>query len=161
LKTRTLYIAIAVGVAIVALTILVTYTADQGRLRGQYFGNSLQAIQDDLKQTQGELYSKKTMLDEKSITPEEFSAFADEHVKKMKDILPRYETLNPPESFVTAVEFFKISTQKQIESDELYIDWIKTNNTASKVRSDLLLQESFENEMAGLGAYNKAKNNAG
>src|SRR5574338_1247386 len=156
-----MYIAIGVGVCIVALAIFFTYTADQGRLRGQYFGNSLQAIQDDLKQTQGELYSKKTMLEEKTITPEEFSSFADEHLKKMNDILTRYDTLSPPESFVKSVEFFKASTQKQIESDELFIDWIKTNNTSSKIRSDLLLQESFENEMAGLGEYNKAKNNAG
>ena len=156
-----MYIAIGVGVSIVALAILFTYTADQGRLRGQYFCNSLQAIQDDLKQTQGEWYSKKTMLEEKTITSEEFSASADEHLKKMNDILSRYDTLNPPESFVKSVEFFKLSTQKQIESDELFIDWIKTNNTASKVRSDLLLQESFENEMAGLSEYNKAKNNAG
>ena len=36
-----------------------------------------------------------------------------------------------------------------------------TNNTSQKVRSDEILQESFENEMAGLASYNQAKNNAG
>lgn len=161
MKAKTTYIAIAVGVGIVALAIFYTYSADQGRLRGQYFGNSLQAIQDDLKQTQNEFYSQKTMLDEKTITPEEFASFADTHIKKMEEILARYDTLNPPESFTKSVEFFKLSTQKQIESDQLFIDWIKTNDTTNKVRSDLLLQDSFESEMAGLAAYNKAKNNAG
>jgi hypothetical protein len=38
---------------------------------------------------------------------------------------------------------------------------IRTNDTSNKVRSDLLLQESFDDEMAALASFTKAKNSAG
>jgi hypothetical protein len=79
----------------------------------------------------------------------------------MREILSKYDTLSPPEPFVKTVELFKISTQKQIESDEFLIEWIKTNDTSNKVRSDLLLQESFEDEMAALASFTKAKSGTG
>lgn len=161
MKSKTTYIATAVGIGIVALAVFFTYSADQAKNRGQYFGDSLKSIQDELKQTQNEFYSKKTMLDEHAITPEEFTAFGDTHIKKMEQILSEYNTLTPPEQFVKSVELFKTSTQKQIESDQSLIEWIATNDTAHKVRSDLLLQESFESEMAALASYSQAKNNAG
>jgi hypothetical protein len=79
----------------------------------------------------------------------------------MEDILGRYDDLTPPQSFANSVELFKLSTQKQIESDRYLIEWIRTNDTSNKVRSDLLLQESFEDEMAALASFTKAKNSAG
>jgi hypothetical protein len=48
-----------------------------------------------------------------------------------------------------------------LESDQYLVEWIATNDTSHKIRSDALLQESFENEIAGLALYNEAKNNAG
>jgi len=53
-----------------------------------------------------------------------------------------------------------MSTQKQLESDKLLIEWIRTNDTSNKIRSDLILQESFENEIAALDSFNKAKSGA-
>ncbi len=161
MKSKTTYIAVAVGIGIVALAVFFTYSADQAKNRGQYFGDSLKSIQDELKQTQTEFYSKKTMLDEHTITQQEFITFGDIHIKKMEQILAEYGTLTPPEQFVKSVELFKTSTQKQIESDQSLIEWIATNDTTHKIRSDLLLQESFENEMAALASYGQAKNNAG
>lgn len=159
--TRTTYIAAVVGVIVVALPMFFIYSADQARLRGFNFGNELQTIQDELKQVQTEFYSKKTMLDEKTISKDEFLAFSDSHLQKMQQILLRYDGLLPPDSFADSVKLFKLSTQKQIESDEFLIEWIRTNDTASKVRSDLLLQESFEGEMAAIASFTKAKNSAG
>ena len=140
---------------------LYMYSADQGRIRGKTFGDGLQAIQDELKQTQTEFYSKKTMLEEKSITSQEFEEFGKDHIAKMNQMLAKYDTLRAPESFVKSVDLLKISTQKQIESDQYLIQWIATNDTADKVRSDSLLQESFENEMAGIAAFRKAQSDAG
>jgi len=160
-NVKTTYIVAGVGVAIVVLAIFFIYSADQAKIRGFNFGNSLQTVQDELKQAQTEFYSKKIMLDEKTMSREEFLVFSDTYLQKMKDILSRYDTLSPPEPFAKSVELFKASTQKQIESDELLIEWIRTNDTSNKVRSDLLLQESFENEMAALASYTKAKNGAG
>ena len=142
------------------MAIFFTYTADQAKIRGFNFGNNLQAIQDELKQVQTEFYSKKAMLDENTISKEEFVSFSDSHIQRMQEVLAKYETLSPPDSFATSVDLFKLSTQKQIESDKLLIEWIKTNDTADKVRSDLLLQESFEDEMAALASFTKAKNSA-
>ncbi|MGQ0606502.1 MAG: hypothetical protein ACT4OD_06095 [Candidatus Nitrosotenuis sp.] len=161
MKPKTTYIAISAGVGIVVLAIFFTYSADQAKNRGEYFGASLKLIQDELKQTQTEFYSKKTMLDEHTITPQDFASFGDIHIKKMEEILAKYEILSPPESFVKSVELFKTSTQKQIESDQYLIEWITTNDTSHKTRSDLLLQEAFENEMAALVSFNQAKNSAG
>lgn len=161
MKSKTTYFAIAVGIGIVSLTIFFTYSADQAKNRGQYYGDSLKSIQEELKQIQTEFYSKKTMLDENTMTTQDFVAFGNTHIQKMKEILAKYDTLSPPETFVKSTELFKASTQKQIESDESLIEWIATNDTSHKIRSDLLLQESFENEMAALASFNQAKNNAG
>lgn len=150
-----------IGISVVILAIAYTYSVDQSKNRGEYFGIRLQTIQDELKQIQTEFYSKKTMFDEHTITKEEFISFSDEHLNKMDDIVAKYDTLVPPEPFSKSVALFKLSTQKQIESDKLLIEWIRTNDTSNKIRSDLLLQESFENEMAALASYNKAKNLAG
>lgn len=159
MNSKTL-IAIAIGVIVVGLAIFYTYSADQAKNRGKFFGDTLQAIQDDLKQTQTEFYSQKSMVDKGSITKEEFADFGKTHIQKMKELLAKYDTLQPPESFVKSVDLLKTSTQKQIESDQFLIDWVITNDTSNKVRSDELLQESFENEMAGIASFRKAKDNA-
>ncbi|MGQ0771744.1 MAG: hypothetical protein ACT4NT_03105 [Nitrososphaerota archaeon] len=160
-KAKTTYIAVISGILVVALAIFFTYSADQAKIRGFNFGNNLQIIQDELKQIQTEFYSKKAMLDENAVSKEEFLAFSQTHIQRMQEVLTKYENLLPPDSFADSVELFKTSTQKQIESDKLLIEWIRTNDTSNKVRSDLLLQESFENEMAALASYTKAKNLAG
>ena len=160
-RSKTTYLAISVGVVIVGLAIFYTHSADQAKNRGFNFGNSLQMIQDELKQIQTEFYSKKAMLDENAVSKEEFLAFSQTHIQRMQEVLSKYGTLSPPDSFANSVELFKASTQKQIESDKLLIEWIRTNDTSNKVRSDLLLQESFEDEIAALASFTKAKNLSG
>lgn len=160
-KSKTTYIAVGIGVLVVALAIFFTYSADQAKIRGFNFGNNLQTIQDELKQIQTEFYSKKAMLDENAVSKEEFLAFSQTHIQRMQEVLTKYGTLSPPDSFTNSVDLFKTSTQKQIESDEFLIEWIRTNDTSNKVRSDLLLQESFEDEIAALASFTKAKNLAG
>jgi hypothetical protein len=154
------YVAVIVGILVIALAIFYYYSADQAKNRGEYFGNSLKNIQDDLKQTQTEFYSKKKMLDENSITKEEFLKYTATHIQNIQGALKRYDELVPPQSFAPSLKLFKISTQKQLESDQFLIDWIRTNDTSNKIRSDLLLQESFENEIAALDSFNKAKKGA-
>lgn len=161
MKPSTTYIAVGIGVVVVALAIFYVYSADQAKIRGFNFGNNLQAVQDELKQVQTDFYSKKRLLDENAITKEEFLEFSKEHIKRMEDLASKYESLASPESFTKAVELFKLSAQKQLESDKFLIGWIMTNDTANKVRSDLVLQESFEDEMAALGLFKKAKNPSG
>ncbi|MDC8437891.1 MAG: hypothetical protein LV468_02690 [Candidatus Nitrosotenuis sp.] len=157
MKAKATYLAVGVGVILVGLAVFFAYSADQAKIRGFNFGVNLQAIQDDIKQIQTEFYSKKNSLDEKSITKEEFLQFSKQHVQKMESVISRYDELSPPDSFSSAVKLFKMSTEKQLESDRFLIEWIKTGDVSNKVRSDLLLQESFESELAGLASYNDAK----
>ncbi|MEK6866240.1 MAG: hypothetical protein AABX46_02220, partial [Thermoproteota archaeon] len=63
----------------------------------------------------------------------------------------------PPKQFAPSVELFKLSTQTQLDSDKEFIEWIKTGNDSHKIRSDSLIQESFEYEMTALGEFNAAK----
>jgi hypothetical protein len=156
-STKSTYIAIGIGIIVIALAVFFVYAADQAKVRGFNFGNELQLVQDELKQTQNEFYSKKIMLDEKDITKEEFLKFADEHLKKMGQIMAKYDRLMPPEAFSSSVKLFKLSTQKQIESDQFLIQWIQNGDESDRIRSDLLLQESFESEMAALASYEKAR----
>lgn len=161
MKTKATYIAAIAGAIIIILAVMFAYSADQAKNRGKIFGDSLQTIQDELKQTQSEFYSMKAMLEEGTIQKEEFVEFGKTHAEKMQEIINSYDLLSPPEPFAKSVKLFKESTQKQLESDQYLIEWIATNDTSHKIRSDALLQESFENEMAGLALYNEAKNNAG
>jgi hypothetical protein len=157
-KIKATYLAAAIGILIITLGIFYTYSADQAKIRGFNFGNKIVAIQDEIKQVQSEFYFKKSMLDENSITRNEFFEFAQKHFQRLEEIISKYDTLSPPEPFAKSVELLKISTQKQLESDRYLVEWLRTNDTADKVRSDLLLQESFEDEMAALASFNKAKN---
>ncbi|MFM7862261.1 MAG: hypothetical protein ACKO7Y_05925 [Candidatus Nitrosotenuis sp.] len=161
MKMKAIHIAGITGTIIIALAILFVYSADQAKNRGKVFGDNLQTIQDELKKTQTEFYSMKAMLDEGTVEKKEFLEFGEIHTRKMQEILKSYELITPPESFVKSVKLFKTSTEKQLESDQYLIEWIATNDTSHKIRSDILLQESFENEMAGLVLFNEAKNKVG
>jgi len=155
--SKSVYTAIGAGIVIISLATFFMYSADQAKVRGFNFGNDLQQIQDELKQVQNEFYSKKIQLDERNIDRNEFLDFSETHTQKMAEIIDRYDTLQPPEPFAPSVKIFRFSTQKQLESDEQLIEWIRTNNTSAKVLSDLLLQEAFESELAALASYDKAK----
>lgn len=150
-----------IGVLVVAIAIFFVYSADQAKIRGQNFGSSLQMIQDEMRQIQNEFYSKKTMMDEDRLTGEEFLAFSQTHLQNMEDLLEKYDTLNPPDLFSPSVKLFKMSTQKQLESDRHLIEWIRSGDESEKIRSDLLLQESFADEIAALASYSRAKERAG
>jgi len=79
------------------------------------------------------------------------------HIEKMQNLISEYDGLTPPKQFAPSVELFKLSTQTQLDSDKEFIEWIMTNDTSHTIRSDSLLQESFEYEMSALGEFNAAK----
>ena len=151
-------IAITV-VSIVVLGVLVAYnySIEQNKAKGLTFGNELKEIQDDLKKEQTDFESKTRIWKEGDMTNEEFFESTEKHIAEMKELVTRYETLSPPESFAPAVEFFKLSTLSQIESDEQFIEWLKTGNESNKIRSDITLQEAFDYEIVALAKYNEAK----
>ncbi|KFM14221.1 hypothetical protein AAA799O18_00730 [Marine Group I thaumarchaeote SCGC AAA799-O18] len=133
------------------------YSNEQAKTRGQTFGNELKVIQDDLKNVTHSLDSKISMFKEGNIDRESFLEFTKKHEEEMGEIISRYNFLLTPKGFEKAVELFKLSSKTQLQSDIQIIEWVRTANNAAHIRSDTLLQESFEYEMAALAEYKRAQ----
>ncbi|MDW7641077.1 MAG: hypothetical protein SCG72_01585, partial [Nitrosarchaeum sp.] len=133
------------------------YSADQIKQKGFKFGNEIQQIQEEVKQSQTEFNSKITQWEEKDLTEMELAEYAVIHVEKLENTLSKYNNLISPKQFSPAVELFKLSTNAQLESDKEFVEWVKTGDKSHDIRSDSLLQESFEYEMMALQEFNAAK----
>ena len=155
-RSRTLGI-IAITTFIIGLSIFYFYSAEQSKIRGFDFGNEIQDIQNELKDTTRIFYSNLDMLKEDSITKEEFLIYSDLHIKKMERILEKYDMLMPPDAFVSSVKLFKMSTDSQLDSDKHLIKSVQHDDHAEKIRAEELLQQSFEYEMAALSLFEEAK----
>ena len=152
-----LYFVIVTGIVIIGLVIGVSYYIDQAKISGQRFGNNLEQIQSDLKKQTSEYESSKTIWEEGGLTKEEILKISENHLAELEKIVERYDSLTPPQAFTSAVELFKRSTQAQLESDKLLKKWIETGDNSTKIRSDELMQQSFEYETSALASYNTAK----
>ena len=141
----------------IAGIIIYNYSAEQTRQKGFAFGNELEQIQTDVKDLQTQFYSKKAQWEEGTITQEELFQHYENHVEKFEKIILQYDSLIPPESFQSAVNLLKLSSQTQLDSDLQYIEWMKTGDESYKVRSDSQYQEALEYEMSGLVEYYSAK----
>ena len=147
----------SVAIIIVVAIAGYNYSVDQTKQKGFKFGNDLQKIQEDLKQLQIEFDSQVTQWKEGDLTKQELLEYSKTHIEKLQGLILRYGELTPPKQFSPSVELFKLSTQSQLDSDSEFIEWIKTNDTSHKIRSDSLLQESFEYETSALGEFNAEK----
>ncbi len=133
------------------------YSIDQTRQAGFVFGNEISAIQEELTGLQGEFGSHITQWEEGDLTRAELEKFAKSHAQNMEELIARYDALDPPAAFGPSVDVFKLSAESQLESDNEYILWIETGDDAHKIRSDALIQESFEYETAALGKFKRAQ----
>jgi hypothetical protein len=155
-KKQNIIIA-SVAIIIIGAIAGYNYSVDQTKQKGFRFGNELQQIQEDVKQTQTEFNSKVIQWKEGDLSQQGLSEYSKTHVEKLQNVISKYDDLIPPKQFAPSVELFKLSTQTQLDSDKEFIEWIKTNDTSHKIRSDSLIQESFEYEMTALGEFNAAK----
>jgi hypothetical protein len=149
---------VLIAIILIGITIFYFYSAEQGKMRGYNFGNDLQIIQEELKNEQSSFYSNVRMWEENSITKSEILKLSETHIKNMNGIISKYDTLQIPDTFSGAVKLFKLSTESQLESDIHLINWIEFEDESEKIRSNEILQQSFEYELAGLTSYNNAKN---
>ena len=147
----------AIAAAIIIGIIVYNYSADQTRQKGFVFGVELEKIQDDVKELQTQFYSKKTQWEEGSITKDELFQFYEKHVEEFEKIITRYDKLDSPESFQSAVDLLKLSSESQLEGDKQFIEWVRTGEESFKVRSDSQIQQALEYEMTGLVEYYSAK----
>jgi len=151
------YIAIVAGVVIIGLVVAFNYYLDQAKISGERFGNNLQQIQAELKKLVSDYESKIIMWQEGDLTKQEILQISENHLKELENILSKYDTLLPPKPFVPSLKLFKLSAQSQLESDRLLKEWIETGDNSTKIRSDEILQQSFEYETSALAAYNMVK----
>jgi len=155
-----MYAAISVGVIIVALSIFFVYSSDQAKERGKAFGKAVEFVQDDLRKLTHSFDSKVSMFKKGVISKGEFLEFADKHEREMEKIILRYDNLQIPQPFVSAVELFKLSSETQLESDKHMIEWVRTGDDTAHVRSDQLLHQSFQYEQAALYEFELQLRNA-
>ena len=155
-KKQNIIIA-SIAIIIIGAIAGYNYSVDQTKQKGLRFGNELQQIQEEIKQLQTEFNSKVIQWKEGDLSQEELSEYSKNHVEKLQNEILKYDELIPPKQFAPSVELFKLSTQTQLDSDKEFIEWIKTDDDSHKIRSDSLIQESFEYEMAALGEFNAAK----
>ncbi|MFB5630259.1 MAG: hypothetical protein ACE5RN_01570 [Nitrosopumilaceae archaeon] len=156
-KKRNNIILGIIGIVLIGLVIGYYYAAEQTRIQGFTFGNKLQAIQEDLKMLEIDFQSEITIFLEGDSTKDEFIELSNSHISKMEELILRYNDLTPPDAFVGSVELFKLSAQSQLEADKQIILWIKNDDENAKIRSDSLIQDSFEYELAALAKFNAAK----
>ena len=155
-KIQNIIILVVVSL-IIAGIVIYNYSAEQTRQKGFAFGNNLEKIQNEVKDLQTEFYSKKAQWEEGSITKEELYQYYEQHVKKFEEVITEYDDLSPPESFQASVDLLKLSSEKQLDSDRQYIEWMKTGDESFKIRSDSQYQQALEYEMSGLVEYYSAK----
>ena len=152
-----MFTAISVGVIIVALSIFFIYSSDQAKERGKSFGKAIEFVQDDLRKLTHSFDSKVSTFKKGDISKGEFLEFAEKHEREIEKIIFRYNNLQIPQPFISAIELFKLSAETQLESDHYMIEWVRTGNDMAHIRSDSLLQQSFEYEMAALSKFKLAQ----
>ena len=154
---RRLQIAIVTGVIIVTIVIALSYNFDLAGLKGQKFGDDLALIQSDLKNETQNFDYQLSLYEKNQLSRSEMLNITDAHIEKMQSFLIRYDSLNPPEPFVSSLQLFRLSTQTQLESDKLLREWVQTGDNSTRTKSDDLLQQSFQYEMNALQSFNNAK----
>ncbi len=147
----------AIAIIIIGAIVGYNYSVDQTKQKGLEFGNELQKIQGEVKQIQIEFNSKITQWQEGDLDLTKLLDYSESHFQKLEGTIGKYDKLSPPEMFSASVELFKLSTQSQLESDREFTEWIKNKQESNKIRSDSLLQESFDYEMMALAEFNAAK----
>ena len=145
-----MYATIVVGVIIIGMSIFFVYSSDQAKMRGQAFGKAIEFLQEDLRNQTHVFDSKVSMFKRGDIEKDEFLEFTKNHENEMKQIILRYDNLQTPKPFMPSMELFKLSAESQLESDKYMIEWVRTDDQSAHVRSDSLLQQSFEYEQAAL-----------
>ena len=148
---------LTIAILIIGSIIAYNYSTDITKQKGLQFGNELNEIENNISNIQEKFYSEKIKWAEGDISKTELLEFYEVHVDNFKKNISKYDKLTPPELFQSSVILLKMSAETQLESDLQFIDWIKTGNEASKIRSDTLIQEAYEYQNLGLVEFQTAK----
>ena len=153
-------IAVSVGVVIIALSMFFVYSSEQAKIRGEAFSKAIEFVQEDLRKTYHSFDSKVSMFNQGNITKDYFLKFAEKHELEMEKIILRYDNLQTPQSFASAVKLFKLSAETQFEADKYIIEWIRTGDDTARIRSVSAYDQSLQYEQAGLFEFNLVQRQA-
>ena len=149
--------AISIVVILIGISVYYFYSADQAKIRGFEFGNEIQVLQEEIHNEQSRFISSIAKWEEETISDEEMVRIGEEHIETFKELLVKYDDLQPPDTFARSVKLFKLSLEYQIESHEHRLEWIKNGDELELIRFQELTQLSFEAEQVGLKSFNDAK----
>ena len=155
-----MYIAVSVGVLIIALSVFFVYSNEQAKIRGEAFGKAIEFVQEDLRKTYHSFDSKVSMYNQGNITKDGFLKFAEKHELEMEKIIVRYDNLQTPQPFIPAVKLFKLSAETQFDADKYIIEWIRTGDDTARIRSVSSYEQSLQYEQAGLFEFNLVQRQA-
>ena len=142
------------AIVLISSIIGYNYYIDQIKIKGFIFGNNIKQIQDELKKLHEEFEDQKRLWNANEISKQDFIDYAQkEQIPKLESLILQYSELDTPPPFISSVEFFKLSTESQIESTKEFILWLETGDMSHKIRSDELFQESFEHELIALSNF--------
>ena len=156
-KSKSKFPIVIVGLVIIGIIVFYFYSADQAKIRGFAFGNEIQALQEEIRNEQGQFISSIAKWNENAISNDEMIRIGEKHLGTFNGLLSKYDELQPPDAFSRSVKLLKLSLEYQIESHEYRLEWIKTGDETELIRSQELTQLSFEAEQAGLKSFNDAK----
>jgi hypothetical protein len=159
-KQTSVRIAVSVGVVIIALSMFFVYSSEQAKIRGEAFSKAIEFVQEDLRKTYHSFDSKVSMFNQGDITKDYFLKFAEKHELEMEKIILRYDNLQTPQSFASAVKLFKLSAETQFEADKYIIEWIRTGDDTARIRSISSYDQSLQYEQAGLFEFNLVQRQA-
>ena len=159
-KQTSVRIAVSVGVVIIALSMFFVYSSEQAKIRGEAFSKAIEFVQEDLRKTYHSFDSKVSMFNQGNITKDYFLKFAEKHELEMEKIILRYDNLQTPQSFASAVKLFKLSAETQFEADKYIIEWIRTGDDTARIRSISSYDQSLQYEQAGLFEFNLVQRQA-
>lgn len=148
-----------IAISVIGVIAGYNYSVDQTKQTGLQFGKELEQIQNDVTELQSKFYSEKTKWEEGDVTKEELLEFYEKHLKEFNEIISEYDELTPPTGFgfQSSIDLLKLSSETQLASDSQFIEWMNTGDESAKIRSDTLIQESFDYELQGLVEYFSAK----
>jgi len=156
-KSSSKFLAISIVVILIGISVYYFYSADQAKIRGFEFGNEIQVLQEEIHNEQSRFISSIAKWEEETISDEEMVRIGEEHIETFKELLVKYDDLQPPDTFARSVKLFKLSLEYQIESHEHRLEWIKNGDELELIRFQELTQLSFEAEQVGLKSFNDAK----
>jgi len=159
-KQNSVRIAVSVGVVIIALSMFFVYSSEQAKIRGEAFSKAIEFVQEDLRKTYHSFDSKVSMFNQGNITKDDFLKFAEKHELEMEKIILRYDNLQTPQPFASAVKLFKLSAETQFEADKYIIEWIRTGDDTARIRSISSYDQSLQYEQAGLFEFNLVQRQA-